>query len=259
MDRKHAGFGDLGQEDGLNWEAFWNEHEAAIKDGLAAEMKPYFDMLAKHYPEEARQENLAEKLPKEKEFVKALLSKLKELLAQGKKVLMLVDVDETIGGGYYDEKQEWHTLIRPAFLAVMKRIQSYRDAGRLDVGLLTTRGIPREQLDDPNNLQKIKSYIHPDHIYSTRKYQTLGSTHEEIEEIGQKENGVLRAGLTEADYNKFSIGGSVVKLKALEDITAQNPTETILVVDDFKFVNYLNQDRNLHGVHIDEQAQFWVR
>jgi len=259
MDRKHSGGRDFGHEE-LDWEAFWNEHEASIKQALAEEMQAYFNLFSSSsYTPERRQENLEGKIQKEKAFVKLLLPKLKELLGKSKKVLMLVDVDETIGGGYHDKEQKFHTIVRPAFLAILNQIQPFRAAGKIEIGLLTTRGIPKEQLDDPANLQKIKSFIHPDHIYSTRKYRSDGDSSEEVEEIGKSEDSVLRTGLTEADYREFPNVGSVVKLKALQDIKKGNPEVAILVLDDDRYTPYLDEHKDLHGVKVGDDATFWVR
>ncbi len=258
MGQRHPGdYLDLGNDE-LDWEAFWNQNEVAIRDALATEMRAFFDLFPDRYQEQKRQEDLTKKLQKEKEFVKLLLPKLKELLAQPKKVLMLVDIDETIGGKYSDT-QRFNTIIRPAFLAVLNKLQPAREVGKLEVGLLTTRGELQKQLDDPAGLQKIKSHLHPSHLYSTSDYHPEGRTNIALRRISERENSVLRPGLTNENYNDFSNDGAVIKLKALENILEQNPDTAILVVDDHNFVKYLNQNSNLHGLHIDETVTFWVR
>lgn len=257
MDQKHSISMDLGHEN-LDWESFWNENQAAISQELAAGMQPFFDLHEDDYDLDARANILAEKMQKEKEFARLLLPKLQELLTKSKKILMLVDVDETIGGNYYDRQEVKHTVIRPAFLAILKKLQAARENGRLEVGLLTTRKSLQQQLNEPENLHSIKDYVDFNHLYSAQAYGFEGGTFDALKDIGERKNSLLRPGLADEDYEYFCEVDSIQKLMALENITKQNPNEYILVVDDAGFVNYLNPERNLHGVHINNKATFAV-
>ncbi len=258
MDNKHFDSRTPNPET-FNWEFFWNINEPSIKAELVAKMQPYFNLFsAASYPEDKRQDNLDKKINAEKEFVKLLLPKLKELLDKNAKVLMLVDIDEAVAGHYEDRSEQTHTIIRPAFIKILELLEPYKAIGKIETGLLTSRGVLNEQLNDPKDLAIIKTYLNLNYLYTTKDYQSYNNTVKELKALATKENGILKSELTEDDYQTMSDIGSIEKVRTLENIKQQITDFTTLVVDDFPYTNYLNQKNNLHGVHIKPNAMFFV-
>lgn len=243
--------------DQLNVADFWSRHESDIRQELASEYQKYFSLFSE-YPEDDKQEELASAFQREQFFVELLLPKLRDILSQEEKTLMLVDIDETIANIYY-RNNEPLTVIRPSFIKILESLESLRQAGKIDVGLLTSRGLLQDQLEDPNHLKKLKPFINPQHIYSTRDNRSEGDTIGELKGLAELEDSVLKPGLTEAAFSGFRTMGDVEKLMTLTKVSRENPHTSILTVDDFPYVNYLNSQKKLYGLLIDRKAVFRIR
>lgn len=245
----------------LNWEVFWNENKKEIEEELLKALQVTFASDPVYYTEDEKKEVFEERINAEKEFSRILLQSLSGLLERNKKILMLFDVDETIGKAFYDKKNVFHTVIRPAFLLIMKRLQDLRTTGKVDVGLLTTRGELRKQLEDPENLQPIKEIIHPDHLYSARGV-TLGYDNEngcEVLEDRSKESSVLRTNILENEAFQLRNSGTLKKLTLLQEIRVKNSGKLFLVVDDDRYPSFLDEEKGFIGIGLDRDTMFSLR
>jgi len=250
----------------LDWEIFWNENETSIKLELEKEMRAYYT-AGGEYEEERLQNEVEDMLAAEKEFVKSLLPKLQFLLNSNSKVLMLVDIDETVAGPYDTGDGIDRSMVRPIFLKLLDKLQSYRSADKLEVGIISSRSEIKQQLNDSNQLLRLKDYMSPDKIYTTIDNRIHGLTHEEnkeqIRKFASDDQSVLRDNLIEDDYNKLTgtdrDKSSLEKIATLQEIRAKVPEGVpILVVDDENYPNFLDENKKLYGVKVEDQAIFAV-
>lgn len=252
MDR-HDPSRESGNE--LDWESFWNQEQMAIREGVAQMLQPIFDQQPDRFTETAKLEKIDKKMEQEKEFSKVLLFRMKTLLDKGKPVLALFDIDETIGSVYLDK--EMRTVIRPSFLAILERVKPLTQQGKINIGLLTTRGNLEQQLKNPDRLEVISKYVNPNHLYSTGKREySEADSRSLMDMIIEDEGNVVKQGTPEEDYYQFSNTGSLVKVIILGEVKRQNPDTIILAVDDDRYPPFLDENKGVSGLKIDSATRF---
>jgi len=240
----------------LDPEVFWNTNEGLIKEGLETYLR---ENVFSNYDVQSElcKERLNKALKVEKDFLSVLLETLKKSLEVNKKIVMLFDVDETIGQGFYDNEGGAHTFIRPSFVPFLNNIKTSIENGKVNIGLITTRGPVKEQLEDKEHLMGIKGFVNPDYVYSTRDANFhVDRSKDNSEIIKGFETGKDTILNLEAVENEGYTGSAanLSKLLILKNLRTLYPDTLFIVVDDARYPKCLDEKKGFIGIELKNES-----
>jgi len=267
-----------------SWQSIRKDIEANITKMLADER------IARFYDDEEMKNEAREKLLKnEQYFVEHILEALQQALNEKNKVILLFDVDDTIGKGFSknylledklpQEENKFITILRPSIEPLLKLIKQIDVNDRIEIGLCSNRGQEAllQQLKDPENLNPISKHINQNRIYSSRDFLLKHYDVGEIDHAYFKLSNEL-----ENDYDGNNIkklfsniispqkieqdeAGMVVhlantgnseKLVFYSDLKKQEENTGIVAVDDFVYPYYFDPNKGIYGVSLYQNGRF---
>jgi len=229
-------------------EELWALEEKIVEEKLL-ETFDFAQLKNWGYSEKEIEEKKREIMEKEKKFFINVLAGVEAAGNGSEKVKVLFDIDETIGAPEFASEKIF-TALRPSLIPLMEKI---RELGA-EMGFITDRGekIITKQLDDEDNLLPIKKFISPELIFSSRKFNP-GDDREFREKMMEEfggENGIIDENISYE--GKPILGGDQVKLRTLKEIRKKLKDDTLVIIDDLNYPNYLNAKNNLSGVSVKD-------
>jgi hypothetical protein len=202
----------------------------------------------------------------ERAFVRRVWGMVAELREAGRRVVVLFDIDQTLGSRKGRDGQS-ATLVRPAAPLLMARLH---EAGVV-MGILTTRGISElhRNLEDVLHLQGVAPYLDPAHLTAAEmeRYHSetpTVSADRVSPEVFARFCALLRAPYDDLETFRASQDerGSplpvkdVDKLLQLAVVRSDHPEATFVVVDDRDYAGLLaGPAQRVVGVHLAEHER----
>jgi len=174
------------------------------------------DDLADGFFDEA---GIDKKVEGEKSFYLDILNSVDKAKEEneGKEIITLFDLDETLVRNKWKRDNTIATIIRPSALILLDAINKKNAS----CGFLTSRFNIKEQLD--SNLKEFKSLINETYLLSTKGFYIED---EEKQQIKEKLPDDLRKPFNDGDYQKLIYFNNLIKNK-------ENTDKVFIAIDDF--------------------------
>lgn len=201
-------------------------------------------------------QEIKEKLQKREEnfFLKVLLAVQKAVNSNPGKVMILFDIDETIGVSNFSSNGSVVTKLRPSLIPLLKQLKELD----VEIGFLSSRSkeVMEEQLKDGQNLAPIGDYVDKELVFSSEQYDDSTDTEDELNKNFGSRNSIINNTLVQekGGYEEF-MTGEKQKIYALRDIRNQYLEKSIIVVDDFGYPRFLNEENGIYGVSLDREEE----
>lgn len=232
--------------------SLWESIETEIKNSLKNIFQTELSRLQTKDLEEA-EETTDKLIQREERFFIDVLTIAERAIQDAQTendIIILFDIDETIGVYYTTGENNTITKLRPSLFPLLNELKSKG----LKIGFISSRGREAmlEQLQKENNLAPINAYIDKNLVFSSRGYRTRSSDEFArilIETFGGKK-GILNDDLLRSanEYELPSGNGDQQKITLLQEIKETNPDKKIIAIDDCDYPRFLNEQNGLYGV-----------
>jgi len=258
---------------------FWNGIEEKVKNFFAEKIDEKVVERMGYTPQEIEEKRRDAAL-REQTFVKELLSEVQDARKENPEgdMLILFDIDDTIGRP--KENRETGkidgTILRPSILELLRHIREQYPNTRF--GIISTRGLLQEQLQDEKWLAPLKEFVDPNEVHSTKEWgEKLFRDFAEEENIEKQKELSRRLKSWErgpgssphkiADYLRQHpeveeakipeelsrwYPGDYLKMEIIKTKREANQDTTLIAVDDFEYPKFLK-----HGVCVYPDAMFY--
>ncbi len=245
---------------------FWDGTKAEVQKNLHVLFQDRFERMRKTgYDEAEIQEIMENMLSRERSFLTRILLQIEHARTEhgeGRELIVLFDIDETIGAGEILEDNTVRTILRPSLIPLLQTIT----AQGAKIGFISTRSVEamQKQLGEAQNLAPIRQYIDKNYIYSPgrnessisfRSYEELAAACKQkfggaIGIIDDSRIGGEKDG--DPDPDAYPDSGDLDKLAVLERARPDFEEKIIVVVDDIKYPKFLNNKNGFYGVPLQE-------
>lgn len=137
----------------------------------------------------------------------------------GKECVVLFDLDETLVKAFFDENNELEQYMRPCLPVLLDSLEK----NKMKIGLLTSRGMVQEQIQETGELGLLGKYCDSGYIYSTRDYLEL-----------QREQSLIKDPRI-INRPELQTTGNLEKIAFFDDLIVNNPEKVFVPIDDFEY------------------------
>ena len=239
---------------------FWKAIKDRVKENLESEFGSELNRTDEF---ERKDERIERMMAREKTFVTSVLSRVERAREErGGDMVILFDINETIGSTKFVDGNNFHTLLRPSLMPMMEKLR----AMGIKIGFISNWGkeAMERQLQDTQDLESLREYITPKYIYSTRVGYEQDLPYRSVEELAQKlketfggDLGVVDDALLGAEGEYPDSSGDYEKLFFLKKIQSELNGKTVIVVDDLDYPKYLDKKKGFYGVSLGGRGAFF--